>query len=139
MPSMAEVHSSLSAQLGTTEVRAAGEGIGWQGAVALAEALKTNTTVQTIDLGSNRIGPEGAVALAEALKTNTTVQKIDLGSNSIGPEGAVALAEALKTNRPGGRCGAGRGAKDQHDGAASFDASSGSLLEVRGELVLSRL
>jgi hypothetical protein len=72
--------------------------IGDSGAVALADALKTNTSITKIDLKSNEIGDSGAVALADALKTNTSITKIDLSSNTIGVSGAVALADALKTN-----------------------------------------
>eukprot|EP00667_Euglena_gracilis_P033037 EG_transcript_52670 len=46
----------------------------------------------------NRIGAKGTVALAVALRTNSTVEKVDLSNNDIGPEGAKALAEALRTN-----------------------------------------
>ena len=70
--------------------------IGGEGAQALAEMLKVNTTVMTIDLTWNQIGAEGARALAEMLKVNTTVTTIDLGYNSIGVKGAEALAEMLK-------------------------------------------
>jgi len=72
--------------------------IGGEGAQALAEMLKVNTTVMTIDLTWNQIGAEGARALAEMLKVNTTVTTIDLGYNSIGVKGAEALAEMLKVN-----------------------------------------
>ncbi|KAL0242495.1 hypothetical protein GEMRC1_005058 [Eukaryota sp. GEM-RC1] len=64
----------------------------------LIEALKTNTTVTSVDLGSNSIEDEDARALAEVLKINTSVTGIDLRNNSIGDEGARALAEALKVN-----------------------------------------
>ncbi len=37
----------------------------------LAEALKTNTALTTLNLRDNSIGDEGAVALAEALKVRT--------------------------------------------------------------------
>ncbi|KAL0238607.1 hypothetical protein GEMRC1_013080 [Eukaryota sp. GEM-RC1] len=72
--------------------------IGNEGAIALAEALKVNSTVTRINLEYNSIGKEGAIALAEALKVNSTVTKFDLWRNSIGDEGAVALADALKVN-----------------------------------------
>ena len=72
-----------------------------QGAGALSEALKTNTTLQSFNLcgeqeesdedgiiadiannqhqqAENYIGDEGAQALSEALKTNTTLQSLDL-------------------------------------------------------------
>ncbi|KAG0196550.1 hypothetical protein BGX28_009996, partial [Mortierella sp. GBA30] len=68
------------------------------GAVALSEALKINSTVTTLNLSYNSIGDNGAVALSEALKTNSTLTTLDLRNNSIGSYGAVALSEALKTN-----------------------------------------
>ncbi|KAG9069808.1 hypothetical protein KI688_009133 [Linnemannia hyalina] len=75
-----------------------GNSIGFDGAKALAEALKTNSTLATLHLWNNSIGSDGAKALAEALKTNSTLTTLDLGNNSIGSDGAKALAEALKTN-----------------------------------------
>ncbi|KAG0349324.1 hypothetical protein BG005_011034, partial [Podila minutissima] len=64
----------------------------------LAEALKTNSTLTTLNLELNSIGDNGAQALAEALKTNLTLTILNLRHNSIGHNGAQALAEALKTN-----------------------------------------
>ncbi|KAG9061903.1 hypothetical protein KI688_007054 [Linnemannia hyalina] len=72
--------------------------IGSNGAKALAEALKTNSFLTTLDLESNSIGENGAQALAEALKTNKTLTTLNLWNNSIGENGARALSEALKTN-----------------------------------------
>jgi hypothetical protein len=54
--------------------------------------------VTYIDLDGNRIGDEGAAALADALKVNTSVATIFLMSNQIGKLGALALAYALKVN-----------------------------------------
>ena len=45
----------------------------------------------------NNIGDEGAIAIADALKTNSTLQEISLRKNDIGDEGAIAIAEVLKT------------------------------------------
>ncbi|KAG0358602.1 hypothetical protein BGZ54_010353 [Gamsiella multidivaricata] len=64
----------------------------------LAEALKTNSTLTTLNLESNSIGDNGALALSEALKTNSTLTSLDLQYNSIRENGALALSEALKTN-----------------------------------------
>ena len=74
--------------------------MGDEGARALSEALKVNTTLDTLklsceqeesedgrtaEIGSNqyqqagnKIGDEGARALSEALKTNTTLQSLNL-------------------------------------------------------------
>ena len=71
-----------------------------KGARTLGEALKTNTTLHSLNLTSrarrkrgismnyrhfqqqqtgNYIGAEGAKALSETLKTNTTLQSLNLG------------------------------------------------------------
>ncbi|KAI8597524.1 hypothetical protein EDD21DRAFT_407542 [Dissophora ornata] len=69
-----------------------------EGALALSEALKTNTVLTTLNLQHNSIGNEGALALSEAFKTNTTLTTLNLDHNSISKEGSPALSEALKTN-----------------------------------------
>ncbi|KAF9309935.1 hypothetical protein BG003_009136 [Podila horticola] len=71
---------------------------GDSGAQALSEALKTNSTLIALDLPNNSIGGIGALALSEALKTNSTLTTLALENNSIGENGALALSEALKTN-----------------------------------------
>ena len=82
--------------------RRIGHPIGDAGATALAEALKSNSTLKALRLDSNDIGYEGAMAMAmamaEALKTNSTLKEIRLDFNNIGDEGAAALAETLKRN-----------------------------------------
>ncbi|KAG9061040.1 hypothetical protein KI688_007669 [Linnemannia hyalina] len=75
-----------------------GNSIGRDGAQALSEALKTNSTLTTLDLKNSRIGSDGAQALFEALKTNTTLTTLNLTDNTIVNSGAQALFEALKTN-----------------------------------------
>ncbi|KAG9067324.1 hypothetical protein KI688_012107 [Linnemannia hyalina] len=72
--------------------------IGDNGAKTLAETLRTNSTLTTLNLGGNSIESDGAKALAEALKNNSTLTTLDLGGNSIESDGANALAKALKTN-----------------------------------------
>ena len=85
----------------TNKHQQAGNGIGKEGAIALSETLKTNTTLQSLQLfceqeerdenewvadianskhqqAVNEIGAEGARALSEALKTNTTLQSLNL-------------------------------------------------------------
>jgi Ran GTPase-activating protein (RanGAP) involved in mRNA processing and transport len=74
-------------------------GIGSAGAAALADALKMNTTLTTLDISSNyEIGDAGAAALAEALTHNTSLTELWISNNNIGLEGATALSEALKYN-----------------------------------------
>ena len=72
--------------------------LGDAGAIALAEILKQNTTLEQLAIQDHNIGDKGAIALAEAIKHNTTVRLIDLSHNKIGEEGIVALVEAIKQN-----------------------------------------
>ena len=86
--------------------------MGWNkirndGVVSLADMLKYNNKLETLDLGHNyvaenpvhNIGDEGVVALADALaKNNSGLKKLVLWSNSVTNTGAFALAEALKRN-----------------------------------------
>ena len=47
-------------------------GVGYGQVAALAEALRTKTTLTLLDLPFNDLNAAGAAALAEGLKTNTT-------------------------------------------------------------------
>ena len=51
-------------------------GIGEDGAVALAEMLIENNYIQDLDVSENKIGKKGSDALFQMLLENTTVQKI---------------------------------------------------------------
>lgn len=62
----------------------------------LAEAIKDNKTLKTLDIGGNNIGHEGAKLLAGALKGNKTLKTLELGYNPVATEGAKALVDALK-------------------------------------------
>ena len=68
------------------------------GAVALAQALRDNSTLLWLDLSNNNISDGGAVALAQALHHNSTLNGLDLSNNNISDAGAVALAQALHHN-----------------------------------------
>ena len=68
------------------------------GAKAIAEALKVNPVLTILDLQWNSIGVEGGKAIAEALKVNAVLNNLHLGYNSIGGDGAKAIVEALKVN-----------------------------------------
>ena len=72
--------------------------IGDEGAVALADVLKENSSLASLDLSLHNIGDKVAKALADALKANSSLASINLDSNHIGDEVAVALADALKEN-----------------------------------------
>jgi ribosomal protein S25 len=67
-------------------------------AIALAEALKENTSIIYIDIGESDIGDKGAEALAKAFEINNTLRTIVLDNNKISDYGAKAILEALKVN-----------------------------------------
>ncbi len=50
----------------------------------------------TLDVGGNNIGPEGITALAQALKGNDTLRSLELGYNPIMDKGAQALSDVAK-------------------------------------------
>ncbi|CAI5947822.1 unnamed protein product [Closterium sp. NIES-65] len=96
--------------------------IGVKGAEYMADALKYNSTINTLDLRANALGDEGAAILALSLRVvnkqlilntdgpgaailalslrvvNEQLSSLDLGFNEIRDRGAYALAEALKAN-----------------------------------------
>jgi hypothetical protein len=53
----------------------------WAGKIT--EALKVNSSLQSIDLEENKIGAEGAGKIADALKVNSSLQSINLGYSNI--------------------------------------------------------
>jgi Ran GTPase-activating protein (RanGAP) involved in mRNA processing and transport len=65
------------------------------GAMAFAETLTTNTSLQELWLANNSIGDAGVASLAEALCSNTTLTDLNLGCNRLTNEGASSLAGAL--------------------------------------------
>ncbi|XP_068700150.1 uncharacterized protein [Montipora foliosa] len=73
-------------------------GIGDSGAAALAKAVEINSTLTHLFLSSNRIGDSGAAALAKAVEINSTLTHLLLSSNGIGDSGAAALAKAVEIN-----------------------------------------
>lgn len=68
------------------------------GAGELAKALKTNTSLKSLNLYGHLIGAYGVREIAEALKSNTTLTTLVFEDGDIGTDGAKALAEVLKTN-----------------------------------------
>ena len=62
----------------------------------LIKPLSNNSLVlQKLHLGANRISNEGALILAEMLKTNTTLTVLRLDNNRIGDDGVHFLSNAL--------------------------------------------
>ena len=70
--------------------------IGDAGALALAQALHHNSTLEWLYLSNNSISDAGAVALAQTLHHNSTLKWLHLdGNDGIGEKGTHQLLQAL--------------------------------------------
>jgi len=65
-----------------------------EGITQVAEALKVNKTLQSIDVSWNNFRAEGAKIFAEMLKINTTLQSVDLRDNNLNNDSKRQLREA---------------------------------------------
>lgn len=64
----------------------------------IAELIKTNKTITSLNLGLNNFSNIGIAIIAEALKDNITLTELNIGWNGIGEDGARAVGESLKHN-----------------------------------------
>jgi Ran GTPase-activating protein (RanGAP) involved in mRNA processing and transport len=75
--------------------------LGAAGATVLCDALRESkvTNVQELDLQYNGIGPEGAKAVAAMAAVVASVTKVLVGSNGLGDEGTTILCDALRESK----------------------------------------
>jgi len=64
----------------------------------IADALKDNHTLKTLNLIGSNICDDGAKIIADAIKVNQSLEKLNLSSNKIGDDGAKVLVDALRVN-----------------------------------------
>jgi hypothetical protein len=85
------------------------------GIQALAEALRVNAVLTTLDISFSNIGPKGGKTLTEALRVNAVLTTLDISNNelcgldSLGrgtydATGVKALASALEVNAALNKC-----------------------------------
>ena len=67
-------------------------------AEVVASMLRQNTSLTSVGLRGNAIGPQGAVHIAEALCSNTTLRRLDISDNPIDAAGLKALVASLTHN-----------------------------------------
>lgn len=75
-----------------------GNGIGIEGAKAIARVICQNDALESLLLSVNSFGDEGTTIIAEALKENQSVKEISLGSVGMTADGIKALCEAFSTH-----------------------------------------
>lgn len=68
------------------------------GISAMCDMLKTNLTIGHVDLRNNRVNNVGAKIIGEMLRANNTITHLDLSWNDLGVDGGLALLEGLKHN-----------------------------------------
>ncbi|MFO0389404.1 MAG: hypothetical protein ACK502_06770 [Alphaproteobacteria bacterium] len=73
-------------------------GAGAEGARAIADALCVNQTLSKLEINRNYIGDEGARAMAHMLENNHGLITLDIGLNDITDSGAKSLTNALYNN-----------------------------------------
>lgn len=76
-----------------------GNMLGDDGVALIVEALKSNSVLTTLCLGGNPIGIAGVHAIAGLVTTNETLMDLDLAYTAIEDEGVRVLAEAFKVNK----------------------------------------
>ena len=63
-----------------------------------------STPLKSLSIGRNKLGDRGVSVLCESLKTNTTLEKLDIQGDgnwdTLGASGAKLIAEMLKVNTP---------------------------------------
>jgi Ran GTPase-activating protein (RanGAP) involved in mRNA processing and transport len=91
--------SLVSLEIGNALFLPSDNHIGDLGASALAEGLRSNSTLTELFLSCNQVGDQGVTALGTALKFNSTLKKLNLSFNPISSTGAVALADSLQDNK----------------------------------------
>ena len=68
-----------------------------EGAIAIGESLKTNKTLETLELAQCRIGQAGGKAIGVGLQAGIAVLKrCDVSANHMNFEAKAALQEAVK-------------------------------------------
>lgn len=65
----------------------------------LCEALKSNTSLTELSLGSHAVAPDTAATLAAMLPVNQGLSSLCLGDSTFGDKGLVALCPGLQASR----------------------------------------
>ena len=70
-----------------------------EGASAVADMLRSNNTLTTLDISFNPLGSKGITYVAEALKSNRMLNSLNLKEADCSNEGATAIADMLRSNQ----------------------------------------
>lgn len=70
----------------------------WNFVYAVTVVFQRNYCLAKVDLSWNGLGYEGALSLAQALKTNKYLKEIDVSNNRLMWDSASVIANGLKDN-----------------------------------------
>lgn len=73
-----------------------------EGAMALAEGLMENKSLEFVDVNGCDVGADGMVSLAKAVVSHPTLESLHATNNPIGDAGAVALGAAIQAQGAAG-------------------------------------
>jgi len=79
-------------------VNLSGNSIGWIGAQAIADGIKSSSSIRTVDLSHNPIGAKGFEAIGNALQGQRSLVTLNLTATGLGKEGVRELAKGLRGN-----------------------------------------
>ena len=71
---------------------------GEQGAIAVAEMLRSNNTLLYLGISENPLGCKGVTYIANALESNKMLNCLELNKTHFSDKGAAALADMLSSN-----------------------------------------
>ncbi len=66
--------------------------------VSVCDAISANKAIKTLNLYRNVFDVDGARALGKALKTNSTLEFLDIGHNRIRLTGLKSIIDGIKAN-----------------------------------------
>jgi Ran GTPase-activating protein (RanGAP) involved in mRNA processing and transport len=92
------------------------------GANVIANALRVNSSLTTLDLENNHIGNDGLIALANPLKLNSRLLSLILDCNMIGNSGVIAIAKEMRCNICLSKIGLGQCGIEYDDNVLIADA-----------------
>ena len=86
-----------------TKLTISGNDIGNEGVIAIAQALRSNSTLTkltTLTISGNKIGNDGAIAISELLQNNSTLKTLTISGSGkqINIKGAQAIAKGYNQN-----------------------------------------
>ena len=97
-PGCARIAQALRGNSRVKSVLLGTDAIGDEGADCVAHLIENNAHLEVVYLGCNNIGARGARRLAHVLEGNTSVQGLWLKRNPIGDDGLLALGQMLARN-----------------------------------------